>query len=169
MSESKKPNWVLRIVLGVAAVGGFVLVIGGVIAYRYFTEPDRRAAMDAMLAAAQRPGTREIRAEGCDLASVQSAAELTESIRLLVGKADFDQTLPSDLLVHCQLEPGTAREPTCEAVAQAFARGAADHPAEFYVQVMRQSFKRGPPICEGIYDGEGRRLRAASFAVPGRE
>ncbi len=163
MDDTKKPNWILRAVLGCATVFVLALLVTGFVVYRWVTDPERQAAMSTLMEIGNRPGSAELRALGCDHGVIQTAEELKLFVRALGGDENSED-LPAELLVFCRLELRTEAEPSCDAVAEAYASAGEAVPERFFVQVHRQAFPETETLCEALYDRSGTFVREVHFS-----
>ncbi len=154
----KIPAW-LAIVLGLLAAFVVAILIGGFFVYRWVNEPGRLEALSAMAQAADRPGSAEMRALGCDHGMIIKATEIAA-----MTSAETESELPTEVLITCRLEPKTKEVPRCEDVARGYASGAQDAPEAFHVQVHRQTLSKPEVLCEGIYSPDGKLVEESRWA-----
>jgi hypothetical protein len=150
-------------VVALLVVGGVVVLcalVAGFFAYRFVSSPDGQKVVSAVTSGAalvaessNAPGTKELRALGCDNAMVIDAAKM-QAIAQTFGDAGR-VTADARLEIACQVSRGSSG-PTCDQVAGAYVAAVGGQAvAPFEVVVGANG---GKPECTVRYAEDGKRL-----------
>lgn len=144
-------------------VGGLFVVgalVAGFVAYRFMNSDEGKKIVSAVSTnmeiiqqAATAPGTKELRALGCNNAMVFDESQMQTMASAFgdAGKVTFDG---AKVMVNCAMNWGPA-PPTCDAVATTYATAQGHEPQPFAVLVTQPG--KGN-ICDGIYAPDGKRI-----------
>ncbi len=146
---------------GVVCTGILVCVV---LLVRFLYTPEGRKIAHAvgdtakLMQEAQRaPGTKELRALGCDPAMVVDTDRMIDVIQSF-GDGGPSPTLEDKAMVTCAVGLlGDA--PSCDDVARTYVRAVPEPGGSFIVQVQRQG--GGRPNCNGRYAADGSKLERA--------
>lgn len=153
-------------IVALAVTGAIVLVCGGVatwLGYSVYSNPDvQRVAravgegIEVSQEAMNAPGTEALREAGCDQAMVMLPEHMERIIHAVepdggseAGEADFPP------MVMCQFRFDVTL--TCERVARVYGDAVPSAPAQFGVQVQKQT-GGNRPTCSGLYAPDGTQL-----------
>jgi len=163
VTQRKTGRGCLVALLVAAGVAGVALIAAAVAVYVIAKSPEGQKAIGALSEGVQAtkesltaPGTKELKALGCDTAMVVDVQRVTELIRKY---ADAGANDPDDgrLLVLCKMT-GPSNAPTCADVAAAYLRAVGTPAGRLAVQVQRRNGKE--TVCSRLYDVDGEDLGA---------
>ncbi len=176
MAERKKKSGLVIVIYVMAAaallvilVGGIVLVITGIKAAMFFGGEDGKKMIEGVketyeiaMEAQKAPGTEELRAAGCDTASVMNLGEMLGAVSNFVGEEDREEieAIDSDemTMIVCQVNFGDKAPLECDAIARVYGAAVPDAPPELMVQSQKAG--RIKDHCVGVYAPDGTFLRA---------
>lgn len=170
MAKRKKSGLVILVYVMAAAaalvilVGGIVLVITGVKAALFFGSEDGQRMVDGIKetveiakAAQEAPGTEELRAAGCDTASVMDLGEMMGAVSNFVGEEDqkeLEEIAESQTtMVICQVNFGSKEPLECDEIARIYGAAVPDAPPEIMIQSQKAG--RVKDHCVGVYTPDG--------------
>jgi hypothetical protein len=158
--QPKKKTSTLTIVLVLVGSAFLVGLVGlGVIGFLVWRNPEGRKFVGVMgdtyrmMQKAQKaPGTKELRALGCQQAMVMDTDDFVQIARRL----DAGPTVPPVIgaIVVCAAKPwGTP--PSCDDAAKTYLSGAGPRDRSFVVSVTQSG--KSKPVCQALYDKSGAR------------
>jgi hypothetical protein len=153
-------------VIALAIVGGLGLlaVVGiGVAVYAFAHSKEGKAVLGTigdmtqiMSEAQNAPGTKEVRALGCDQAM---AVDFEKMERMLADRFDAGSSKSAfSMMVICQVGMFDKSPPTCDAVARAYL-GAAPEPARGFTVTVQRGNNSRQAVCSTLYDPTGARVK----------
>jgi hypothetical protein len=154
-------------VLALAIVGGLGLLafIGiGVAVYVFAHSKEGKAVLgtigdmtEIMSEAQNAPGTKEVRALGCDQAM---AVDFEKMERVISERFDAggSKTSAFSMMVICQVGVFDKSPPTCDAVARAYL-SAAPEPARGFTVTVQRGNNSKQAVCSTLYDPKGARVK----------
>jgi hypothetical protein len=162
--------------IALAVVGGLALLSAvalGIGVYAFAQSKEGKAVFGTIgdfteLAseAQNAPGTKEVRALGCDQAM---AMDLEKMQRIVADRFDggASTTSTASVMVICQVGIFDRNTPSCDAVARAYLSGAPQPSRGFTVNVQRGTSGR-QPLCSTLYDPDGTKVKdlARGSALP---
>ena len=148
----------------VVVVGAIVLLITGIKAAQFFGGEDGKRMVEGIKetveiaeAAQGAPGTDELRAAGCDTASVMNMGDMMGAVSNFVGEEDREEieeiASSGKLLVLCQVSFGAGEPLECDELARIYGAAVPDAPEEFMVQSQKAG--RIKDHCLGVYRPDG--------------
>jgi hypothetical protein len=176
MAERKKKSGLVIVIYVMAAaallvilVGGIVLVITGVKAALFFGGEDGKKMIEGVketyeiaMEAQKAPGTEELRAAGCDTASVMNLADMMDAVSNFVGEEDQKEleavAESQTTMVICQVSFGDDPPLECDEIARVYGAAVPEAPEELMIQSQKAG--RIKDHCVGIYAPDGTFLRA---------
>lgn len=175
MAERKKKSGFVILIYVMAAaaalvilVGGIVLVITGIKAALFFGGEDGQKMIEGIketyeiaMEAQEAPGTDELRAAGCDTASVMRLDEMMGAVSNFVGEEDREEIEAiSDMevtMVICQVSFGDDPPLECDEIARVYGAAVPEAPEELMIQSQKAG--RIKDHCVGVYAPDGTFLR----------
>jgi len=167
----RKRSGLLVLVYVLAAAGGLVILVGGIIlvitgikAALFFGSEDGQRMVEGIKEtveiakeAQDAPGTEELRAAGCDTASVMNLGDMMGAVSNFVGEEDkkeLEEIAESQMtMVICQVSFGSADPIECDELARIYGSAVPDAPDEFMVQSQKAG--RVKDHCVGVYAPDG--------------
>ena len=166
---------VLYVVLGLFALMAVTFGVGTCM----FIRSDRgqkvirtvREGISVVREASTAPGTKELRAAGCEVAMVMAFSRITEVLKEIAPEvaeqATLEQMPGNGTLIMCQLRSSTVDAPDCARVARTYGSAVRDAAPRFGV-ILQESGAR-EPRCQGIYARDGRFIEPLERNKPRRE
>jgi len=162
----KKSNRGCLIALAIVGGVGFVIVaVAAFGIYRFANSSQGKMVFGTigdvaeLAAEAQHaPGTKEVRALGCDTAMAMDMDRMTS---IMHERLDASSTVPSEfsMLVVCQLGMFSSKSPpTCDDVASTYVSAAGPPARGLAVNVQRGS-GRANTLCSTLYDSAGTKVK----------
>lgn len=165
---------VLYVVLGLVALMAVTFGVGTCI----FMRSDRgqkvirtvREGISVIREASTAPGTKELRAAGCEVAMVMAFSRITEVLKEIAPEvaeqATLEQMPGNGTLIMCQLKPSAVDPPDCARVARTYGGAVQDAAPRFGV-ILQESGAR-EPRCQGIYARDGQFIEPLERNKQGR-
>jgi len=162
----------------VVLVGAIILLITGIKTALFFGGEEGQQMIEGIKetveiaqAAQHAPGTDELRAAGCDTASVMDLGEMMGAVSNFAGEEDQEElealSEKEMTMISCQVSFGDDPPLECDEIARVYGAAVPDAPDEIMVQSQKAG--RIKDHCAGIYQPDGTYvgpLDASTFEPP---
>ena len=152
---------VLYVVLGLFALMGVTFGVGTCMFVR--SDSGQKVirtvseGISVIREASTAPGTKELRAAGCEVAMVMAFNRITEVLKEIAPEvaeeATIEQMPGNGTLIMCQLGSSAIDPPDCAGVARTYGSAVQDAAPRFGVIVQESGARE--PRCQGIYARDG--------------